>query len=157
MRRKGILNKSLNEAIDCMGHGDIMIIADAGLPIPENVFKKVDLAIAEDLPDIASILRLVCNEFIYENCSVAEEQKQYNPIFHNEIISIVQECSVKLIPHSRIINNLRFQAKVIIRTGAFMPWGNIILYSGIAAPKWFEKAGVIIPDYYEERAGVKNK
>lgn len=151
--RKGkILNKDLNEALDCMGHGDIMIIADVGLPIPDSIFKKVDLAITKDYPDIITILELIIGEFIYENCVVAEEQKLYNPLMFNKVNSLIDRSPVKTLPHTEIIEDLRSKAKVIVRTGAFMPWGNVVLYSGIDAPIWFQKEGVITPDYYKERA-----
>jgi simple sugar transport system permease protein/D-ribose pyranase len=38
-----------------------------------------------------------------------------------------------------------------VRTGAFDPWGNILLYSGVDVPKWFAKPGVHVPDYYADR------
>ena len=49
------------------------------------------------------------------------------------------------------------RAKYIVRTGAFEPWGNVILRSGVDAPIWFQKPGTITPDYYSDRAGYKEK
>ena len=43
------------------------------------------------------------------------------------------------------------KAKVIVRTDAFDPWGNILLYSGVNVPAWFSKKGVVAPDYYAKR------
>jgi D-ribose pyranase len=43
------------------------------------------------------------------------------------------------------------KAKVIVRTGAFDPWGNILLYSGVDVPAWFSKPGVVAPDYYAKK------
>ena len=43
------------------------------------------------------------------------------------------------------------KAKVIVRTGAFDPWGNILLYSGVDVPAWFAKPGVVAPDYYAKK------
>jgi D-ribose pyranase len=40
---------------------------------------------------------------------------------------------------------------VIVRTGAFDPWGNILLYSGVDVPKWFSKKGVVAPEYYAKK------
>ena len=39
-----------------------------------------------------------------------------------------------------------------MRTGDFMPWGNVVLFSGIDAHKWFQKEGCVTPDYYQDRA-----
>ena len=157
MRKGKILNGALNEAIDCMGHGDIMIIADAGLPIPQNIAKRVDLAITMDYPDVITILELVIEDFIYEKCLVAEEQKLYNPVMFNRVSSLIDRCQVETVPHAQIRESLRNKARVMVRTGSFMPWGNVVLYSGIDAPMWFKKEGVIIPEYYKERAGYKDK
>ncbi len=43
------------------------------------------------------------------------------------------------------------QKRVIVRTGAFDPWGNILLYSGVDVPAWFSKPGVVAPDYYAKK------
>jgi hypothetical protein len=38
-----------------------------------------------------------------------------------------------------------------VRTGAFDPWGNILLYSGVDVLAWFSKPGVKAPDYYAKK------
>lgn len=43
------------------------------------------------------------------------------------------------------------KAKAIVRTGAFDPWGNILLYSGVDVPAWFSKPGLVAPDYYAKK------
>jgi len=55
MQRGRILNAELNHAIASMGHGDLMIVCDAGFPIPNNVW-RVDLAIVQDIPDLETVL-----------------------------------------------------------------------------------------------------
>ncbi|HJW84614.1 MAG TPA: RbsD/FucU domain-containing protein, partial [Anaerolineae bacterium] len=34
MKKTPLLNSALSEAIAALGHGDMLVIADAGLPIP---------------------------------------------------------------------------------------------------------------------------
>ncbi len=41
------------------------------------------------------------------------------------------------------------RAKIIVRTGAFNPWGNIVLHSIPDVPKWFEAPGLIVPEWYQ--------
>ena len=153
MKKSRILNKHLNNAIASMGHGDILIISDAGFPIPEE--KRVDLAIEQDVPSIADVLDLITSDFIYERVIVAKEQEDYNPVLFDKVKTICDRCSVETIPHNEIIEIFRKKAKFIVRTGGFEPWGNIILYSGIDAPVWFEKPNVIVPSYYEKRTEYK--
>ena len=151
MKKGRILNKKLNTIIADMGHTDILIIADAGFPIPDEK-QRVDLAIEKDLPTVEQILSLVIEDFIYEKVIVAEEQKLYNPIHYGRVCTLCDRCDVETIPHEELMAKMPKAAKYIIRTGGFEPWGNIVLVSGIDAPTWFEKPGVITPDYYEKRA-----
>ena len=36
MKRGRILNRELSDALNSMGHGDWLVITDAGFPIPED-------------------------------------------------------------------------------------------------------------------------
>ena len=151
MKKGRILNKYLNEAIAGLGHGDIIIISDAGFPIPDEN-QRIDLAIEADKPGIIEILDLIMSDFIYERCIVAEEQRDYNPEHYKKVVDLCTRCAVTTIPHEKLIVKYPKEAKYIVRTGGFEPWGNVILYSGVDAPKWFQKPGTIAPDYYQERA-----
>ena len=152
MKRSRILNKYLNMAIADLGHLDYIIIADAGLPIADDA-RRVDLAIEKDIPGIDQILELVMSDLIYEECIVAEEQKAYNPPLFEKVSALCTRCPVKTISHDELITVLVPKAKYIIRTGAFQPWGNVVLRCGVDAPVWFQKPGTIVPTYYESRAG----
>lgn len=153
MKKFGILNRKLNDAIASLGHTDIVLITDAGFPLPYDAQPgtiSVDLAIAQDLPDIPTVLKLVNNEVIYEECYVATNQRDYNPRLFEAVNGIVKRCPVRPIEHEKIMEMSK-RAKVIIRTGNFSPWGNIALVSGIKAAEWFGKPGVVTPDFYVDR------
>lgn len=152
MKRKGILNRELMKAIADMGHEQLIVIGDVGVPVTDQA-KRVDLAIAEDLPTVRQVLKLVMDEMIYERVIVAEEQKLYNPKHYEAVCGLAVHCQVETVPHRELMDTYLRQAKYIVRTGGFEPWGNIVLASGIDANKWFQKEGCIVPGYYEERAG----
>ena len=152
MKRKGILNKELMKAIADMGHEQLIVIGDAGGPVNDQA-KRIDLAIAEELPTVRQVLELIEDEMIYERVIVAEEQKMYNPKHYQAVCDMSVHCQVETVPHRELMEKYLPQAKYIVRTGGFEPWGNIVLASGIDANKWFQKEGCIVPDYYEERAG----
>ncbi len=156
MKRSRILNKYLNDAISDMGHGDLIVIADAGFPIPDAA-KRIDLAIEKDKPGIVEILELIMSDFIYEACFVAEEQKSYNPLLFKKVSALADRCQVETIPHATFIADMQVRAKYIVRTGAFEPWGNVVLRSGVDAPEWFKKPGTSAPDYYSERVNYQEK
>ena len=127
MKKNGILNPQLNRVISEMGHRDMLIIADAGLPIPKEV-ERIDLALKCGIPSFAEVLSAVFSELKVEDAYVAKEIKEKNPQTLNLISSIIEE--VKFISHEEL-KELSKQARAIIRTGECSPYANIILISGV--------------------------
>jgi D-ribose pyranase len=147
MKRNGILNLPLNEAIAAMGHGDLLIVCDAGFPIPSHV-PRIDLAILPDLPDLQTVLTAIAQDFIAERVGYAVEMAENNPELKRKVDQIFAGADFVTIPHQQILTELSSKAKFIVRTGAFDPWGNILLYSGVDVPEWFAKPGTVAPAYY---------
>jgi D-ribose pyranase len=127
MKKNGILNSQLNRVISEMGHRDMLIIADAGLPIPQEV-ERIDLTLKSGIPSFAEVLRAVLSELEVEEAYVAEEIKGKNPQTLNLISSLIGE--VKFITHEEL-KELSKQARAIVRTGECSPYANIILISGV--------------------------
>lgn len=127
MKKGGILNPQLNRIISEMGHGDMLIIADAGLPIPREV-ERIDLALKCGTPSFKEVLQAIFSELQIEEAYVAKEIKEKNPQTLNLISSIIEE--VKFISHEEL-KELSKQARAIIRTGECSPYANIILISGV--------------------------
>lgn len=150
MKRHGILNQPLSSALASFGHGDLLVVCDAGFPIPREA-QRIDLAIAPDLPDLRTVLSLIQSEFIAERIVIAREMKEFNPPLYGWLRSHFTEQEFDEIPHSEILTQIPRRAKAIVRTGAFDPWGNVGLVSGVDVPRWFAREGVIVPDYYRNR------
>jgi D-ribose pyranase len=150
MKRNGILNLGLNQAIAAMGHGDFMIVCDAGFPIPAQV-TRVDLAIVPDVPDLETVLTAISGDFIAEKFGYANEMAKNNPRLKEKVDRIFAGAELVTFPHAEILTELAAKAKFIVRTGAFDPWGNIVLYSGVDVPGWFAKTGTVVPEYYANR------
>ena len=150
MKRNGILNLGLNQALAAMGHGDLMIVCDAGFPIPAQV-NRVDLAVVADVPDLETVLTAIRADFIAEKIGYAHELAQNNPRLKEKVDRIFFGTELVTFPHAEILGELALKAKYIVRTGAFDPWGNIVLYSGVDVPKWFTKSGTVVPEYYASR------
>jgi simple sugar transport system permease protein/D-ribose pyranase len=74
-----------------------------------------------------------------------------NPVLLDKVKRIFPDADHAPIPHADILGSMAQKAKVIVRTGAFDPWGNILLYSGVDAPKWFSKPQVVTPEEYKRR------
>jgi D-ribose pyranose/furanose isomerase RbsD len=145
-----ILNKKLNTAIADMGHGDILVICDAGFPIPSDE-QRIDLALEQDVPTIQQVLDLVLSDFCYEKVLVAGEMKQFNRPLFDDVEALCTRCPVSTMPYPEFMASIPRAAKYIVRTGAFSPYGNIALTSAVDAPKWFSKPGLVVPDVYKDR------
>jgi D-ribose pyranase len=143
VKRAGILNKGLSEAIASMGHGDNLIVCDAGFPI--------DLALIQDVPDLQTVLSAIAQEFIAEKVRIAEELKENNPPLYQKLTELFDERDFELVPQVQMLFEASRHAKAIVRTGAFDPFGNVSLISGVDAKSWFSKEGTVVPDYYRSR------
>lgn len=150
MKRNGLLNAELNGAIAALGHGDILIVCDAGFPIPAHV-KRIDLAIVEGLPTLEQVLTAVSAEFITEKVIFADEVKVNNPPLAQLLERIFGRDDLDTVGHAEMLTTMAGKAKVVVRTGDFNPWGNIALVSGVDARRWFDRRDVVTPPFYQER------
>ena len=133
-----------------MGHGDVLVICDAGFPIPSEE-QRIDLALEQDVPTIEQVLNLVVSDFCYEKVLVAAELKEFNRPLYDNVEKILSRCPVSTMPYAQFMATIPRAAKYIVRTGAFSPYGNIALSSAVDAPKWFSKPGLVVPDVYKDR------
>jgi D-ribose pyranose/furanose isomerase RbsD len=155
MKKGRILNQKLNEAIAAMGHGDWIIITDAGFPIP-NDGRRIDLALEANIPTIPQVLSAILSDFVYERCVLTLEQKTNHPELYAKISSMIDRCPIETLPYPQFMAEFTVKPKFFVRTGAFEPLGNIALCSGIDASRWFLKEkGIVIPDYYIDRVNYK--
>lgn len=150
MKLGRILNKKLNTAIADMGHGEILIVCDAGMKIPTEA-QRIDLAVEQDLPTIEQVLNLLVGDFCYERVIVTEDLPVYNPDLYRKVEEICDRCPIETIPYDEFMRTLPQAAKYIVRTGSFSPYGDIALVSAIDAPKWFGKPGIKVPPVYQGR------
>jgi D-ribose pyranase len=150
VNRNRLLNAELSHAIASMGHGDLMIVCDAGFPIPSSAW-RIDLAITPDLPDLATVLTPISENLIVERLSYADTLPEYNAPLLATIKRLFVDAELAPVKHEAILGEMAAKAKAIVRTGAFDPWGNILLYSGVDVPAWFSKPGVKAPDYYAKK------
>ena len=150
MKLGRILNKKLNTAIADMGHGDIVVICDAGFPIPSDE-QRIDLAIEQNCPTIEHLLDLLLSDFCYERVIISNEMRDYNRPLYDEVVKTCTRCPVEAIPYDEFMATMPKKAKYIVRSGAFNPYGNIAFVSAVDAPKWWNKPGLVIPDVYKGR------
>ena len=61
MKKTPLLHAELSGLIASLGHGDMLVIADAGLPVPPGT-RTIDLAVTRGVPSFEQVLTAVLSE-----------------------------------------------------------------------------------------------
>jgi len=129
MKKTGILNKDISELIASMGHFDTITVCDAGLPIPDEVW-RIDLAVRSGMPELLSVLKAVADDLEVQQIILAEELPENNQELDQSIRTIFSTAEVIYVPHKEF-KARSHESKAIIRTGECTPYANVILVSGV--------------------------
>ena len=129
MKKTPLLNAALSEVIASLGHGDLLVIADAGLPIPPET-PRIDLALTQGVPSFIETLLVVLQEMQVERAVVAQETREKSPQILKMIQSAFPKVNVQFISHDQL-KEMTHQARAVVRTGEFTPYANIILSAGV--------------------------
>ncbi|MGJ7921893.1 D-ribose pyranase [Neobacillus sp. LXY-4] len=130
MKKGGILNPKINLLISETGHTDTIVVTDAGLPIPENVTHRIDLALKEGIPGFLETLDIVLTELQVEKVILAEEVKTFSPEMNDQIVSRFPNLPIEYVPHVEFKQQTK-NARGLIRSGEFTPYANVILVAGV--------------------------
>ncbi len=129
MKRRGILNAELARVIAGIGHGQSVLIADAGMPAPPGV-NVIDFAVVLGIPRFVDVLRAVIGEFAVERYVVATELVESNHALlgtTRELLSGSDETSVS---HAEL-KKLSESCVAFVRTGEATPYANVLLCAGV--------------------------
>ncbi len=127
MKRAGVINGELAKAFAELGHTDIVIIADVGLPRPRGA-NVIDLAVGYGIPSFEQLLEVVHNELVIETATVAEEMEGANPDAYQAVAR--RFGAPLLVKHAAFKTNSR-DAALILRTGEAKPYANVALCCGV--------------------------
>ena len=135
MKRGGLLNAQLNEAISRLGHGDLVVVADCGLPQPVGV-PVVDLAVVHGLPSFAGVLDALLGDLVVEGVTAASESRG---VAAGEVIDARFGAGdggsglgleVAHVSHEEL-KRLSGTARLFVRTGEATPFANVVLRCGV--------------------------
>jgi len=131
MKKSILLNSEISYEIAKIGHTQTITIGDAGLPIPKNV-KRIDLAVAKQVPSFLQVLDAVLTEMKVEQITLAREINKKAPALKEQILKRFpkSEAAIKYVKHEQF-KKMTEDSNVIIRTGETTPYANIILMSGV--------------------------
>lgn len=130
MKKAGILNAQLAGCIAALGHKDMFMVGDAGMPIPKGV-PIVDLALCAGVPTFRQVMDAILDETVVEGYVLADEIQEKNP----ELLSYIREkldgAEETRMPHDDL-KKMSANVKFAVRTGEFTPYPNIIMRAGVA-------------------------
>jgi D-ribose pyranase len=127
VRKGGILNAQLAGALARLGHTDLVVVCDCGLPVPDGP-EVVDLAFRFGTLSFEEVLRGLLGELVVERATAALEVREANPGCYRLLKS--ELGGLDLIPHEQLKLLVR-EAKLVVRTGEARPYANVILRCGV--------------------------
>ena len=131
MLKTGIFHPQLLRVLGEIRHKDLLVIGDAGLPIPKGV-ERIDLGWKQGSPGYLEVLEEIAKVLVIESATFATEALEVSPDFHKEALKLLPEgAPVSYVPHTEL-KKISAGAKAIILTGEFTPYTNVVLTAGCA-------------------------
>lgn len=132
MKKTPLLNIALSRVVASLGHGDILMIVDAGMPVPPGV-ELIDLAVTHGVPDFLSVLHTVLAEMQVESHVLADEMRDRQPpaLARLDQLNAAGSLGVQRLISHEALKHLSRGARAIVRTGECQPYTNIALVAGV--------------------------
>jgi D-ribose pyranase len=129
MKKTPMLHRGLSQLVAGLGHGDLVVIADAGLPVPAGT-PCIDLALTRGVPSFDQVLQVLLSEMQVERAALADEALQRSPAFVAQAGERLQGVPVERVSHDEL-KRRSASARAIVRSGEFTPYANLLLYAGV--------------------------
>lgn len=126
-----LFNQRLSAVVTGLRFGEIIVVADAGLPVPAGV-ETLDLALTTGVPSVRDVLRVLKAELVIDEVIMAEEATKINPSVTASVDELFGSAGTKVraIPHDDI-EALLPKVKLIVQTGETTPYGNVLVAGGL--------------------------
>jgi D-ribose pyranase len=126
------INPQLSRIISETGHTDLIVVTDAGLPIPAGS-ERVDLAYRPGAPAFFDVLDTVLAELVVEGATVSAEIEEHSPHVLQALRDRLEPLGVQitLVPHTEFKLRTR-DARAFVRSGEYTPYANVLLQAGVA-------------------------
>ncbi|HKX44440.1 MAG TPA: D-ribose pyranase [Burkholderiaceae bacterium] len=129
MKKTTLLNAELSRLVASLGHGDAVVIADAGLPVPPGM-PLVDLALTRGVPSFAQVLTALLSEMQVERAEHAAEMLERSPQVATWLHDALPDVPMTTVAHDVFKQRCR-SARAIVRTGECTPYANVMLFAGV--------------------------
>ncbi|SNT73768.1 D-ribose pyranase [Paracoccus seriniphilus] len=134
MKRSILINRHLSTLVASLGHLDEIVVADAGLPVPDGV-PVIDLAVKPGVPGFWDVLDALRSELVIEAAVIADEA---NDDLQAAFADFMKDWSQETKKHIALsttshgaFKDRSARSKAVIRTGECTPYCNVILVSGV--------------------------
>lgn len=135
MKVTGILNRNISAVISQQGHGDLLMVADAGFAIPLGI-EVIDLSLKENVPMVMDVLSELSRHFTVEKMYMSRETGEISPSHFKKVAKAFgDKVEIEMLEHDDL-KVMSKDVKAVIRTGDFTAYGNVILVSG-AGDRWY--------------------
>jgi D-ribose pyranase len=124
------INPALSRVISETGHTDLIVVTDAGLPIPPGA-ERIDLAYRPGAPAFLDVLDTVLAELVVEGATVSAEVADVSPHVLEALRERLPGIEIELVPHVEFKTRTH-SARAFVRSGEFTPYANVILHAGVA-------------------------
>jgi D-ribose pyranase len=118
------------ELVARAGHGDVIVLADAGLKIPAHT-QRIDLELTPEIPTMTQVLDAVLTELVVEGATVAEEMATWNPELDAQVLDRLS-FEPRRIPHTDFASEMASSALAYVKTGECTAYASVALVCGVS-------------------------
>ena len=131
MKTSGVIHPELSELLAAAGHGDRIVLADAGLRIPLDV-PRVDLGLTCGVPTMAQVLAAVRQDLVIEAAEVASQFREWSPETYAEVVALLDVDPVAARVHDELMADMRENAYAYVKTGDCAAYSSVVLTCGVS-------------------------
>jgi len=129
VKQRGILHPELLDLVASAGHGDIIVLTDAGLRVPKGA-RRIDLALTCGVPTIVDVVRAMDEELVIEAATVATEFNVWNPDVYAATMEALPVAPDER-PHQELMDDMAERAYAYVKTGECSAYASVALVCGV--------------------------
>ncbi len=131
MRTSGVIHPQLIELVAAAGHGDRIVLADAGLRIPAAA-RRVDVGLTCGVPTMAQVLRALRGDLVIEAAEVAVEFAQWSPEVHAGVVEVLGYAPRAERMHVDLMADMAEHAYAYVKTGDAAAYSSVVVTCGVS-------------------------
>jgi D-ribose pyranase len=130
MKSDRLLHPALLEAVAAAGHGDVIVIADAGLRVPPDR-PVIHLGLTCGIPTVEQVVAALRSELVVESACVASEFAEWNPEVRAGVVAALGREPAER-PHAELMADMAKRACLYVKTGECSAFASVALVCGVS-------------------------